>query len=922
MKILIVDCYESTKKGRQAYNAYFRTLEAAIKASGPFSAEISLVHRELTNVGDHVLDWETEALNEDAKSRASKFDSIDIICVAGDMQTCPWDPRYMKVVTLIHMANLVKKPVLGLGSGAFASVYACATNGARFHMLNEPYGLPYNKLATFPRYSKGTKAFPSGWLNNETGDVFTYSEEYKLWKPVCNVGMFRIATAGKPTPIAPGMSAPKHMGKDDRSLTEEQDPSALYIDDRETSTHIRNAFIQNRFLTGLMSQNFIACELPNWHLNGDGALPTTKGIFVMAENKMGPVILGKGSNHLYLACEINQGKSYDTMRHIMTNYVGAVVADVRAEEQPADSLVLYLFGDSAGRGSSYDSTLSSAGDMAPTLTATAVASSLPGGPTRVAMPVFELFFKDKDEMAAVNLPPGALSGNKKSSSKGGKTKKQMRHPLMSRRKRLDALFKMTGNEDMSGKMKRVLAESEARDPYGYDKDGDAAAGASFLHEMSEGYTSDPNSQSKVAGNLRQQRDAYRRQVEMEERNNEAAQRRWARKQRREEKLKAKGMNMAAHPLEEFSDSMSLTSLTSDDYSIGGELVKVGDRVMRIERQDDNRGTFGERTLSTMAIKSKDPPPDLIPNVAEPLSKGPSDWIKLQAKMMDDEDERKRLHNDKTRVVDWANENSKLQDRNPSSGNVKFSSIEAQYREHRKQLTYEPPDSPDRMKRDGREMRMLKQRSQGVMERPGTAPNAHRPIKPSTAPRDANNNRAGTAPGMQRPNKVAGHPTRKLFSRGSQAGPSKGNAPQRPLSGSSLTAKHIPRPKTTPGAVRLASGKRRPFNNATKFAEMHVKDEEGPYLGRYTEPYMTPYEQDAAYIRKNKDKWSGGHFRLAFGQGKGLPLRKDGLIGGDGMYPEKCKDGSAEHVKGVDWLLVRRVNKDKQIAGAWRPGTSH
>jgi len=138
MKILVVDGYNEGKRGRQAFNAFLRTLESAIKSSGSFKQDISMVHRNLINVGDYVLDWENEHLTDEAKIRASKFDTLDIICFGGDMQTCPWDPRCMQVVMLLHMAALCDKPVLGIGA-----VWAALLQAAVIPTVQQGYqGLP------------------------------------------------------------------------------------------------------------------------------------------------------------------------------------------------------------------------------------------------------------------------------------------------------------------------------------------------------------------------------------------------------------------------------------------------------------------------------------------------------------------------------------------------------------------------------------------------------------------------------------------------------------------------------------------------------------------------------------------------------------------------------------------------------------
>jgi hypothetical protein len=529
------------------------------------------------------------------------------------------------------------------------------------------------------------------------------------------------------------------------------------------------------------------------------------------------------------------------------------------------------------------------------------------------MPVFELFFQNKDESAPLNL-----ARSKTGTIEGQKTKKQTRHPLMSRRKRLDKLFKATGNSDMSGQIKKVLAEDAARDPYGYSG-GDAAVGAALTRDMNQGYESDPNSQSKVAGNLRKQREAYAAQVELEKRNAAAEEKAWKNKNRAERHAaKAKSKQAArgeteeeVHPLDEYNDSMSMSNEGSVEQA--GELVKVGDRVVRVTRDPTCMITddlvFAEMTphgsLSNRAQKSNAPHPTMVPEMAKPLTVGPNDWKKLQAKLQDDWDEKARLHNDKTRVMNWAKENEKLgggAGRAKSAGTpggVNFSAVEKEYRLQRGKHTYEAPDSPNRMIRDSAEMRMFKQLSLGMIDRPGTAP-LNRPVPPTAS-------RPGT-----------GTSGRQQLAKSGGGGPIAARRPnsQGAINTSSLTATGIPRPKTSTGAVRLNSGARKPFNNAKKFADLQEKEAAGPYQGQYTETYMTPYEQEAAYIRKNKDKWSGGHFRLFFGEGKGLPLRKEGLIGGDGKFPDKVKDGSAEHIKGVDWLLVRRVDKAKQVGGAW------
>jgi hypothetical protein len=153
--------------------------------------EYRLIIRKMNDLSDFVCDWEYDILNESSKAIFRSFDKLDLICISGDMKACPWDPVYSQVITLQHMANFCNKPVLSCGSGAYSSIYTAATQGRKFHILNGPDGDSIEKLPTFPRYSKGIGAYPSGWLDNTTGDLYSYDYHANVWRPVCNIGVSR-----------------------------------------------------------------------------------------------------------------------------------------------------------------------------------------------------------------------------------------------------------------------------------------------------------------------------------------------------------------------------------------------------------------------------------------------------------------------------------------------------------------------------------------------------------------------------------------------------------------------------------------------------------------------------------------------------------------------------------------------------------
>ena len=217
MQALVVDAYET----RAGFNSFHRTFTSALLDSSEYEHDIII--RRLDDLGDYVCDWEHDILNENAKGVIQKFDKVDLVCIGGDMHICPWDPQFTQIITLLHMCNFIKKPILACGSGALGAIYATSTQGARFYILNGPNGETIERLPTFPRYSKGTGAYPSGWLDNETGDLYTYEPFTMMWKPTCNIGVYRIASSGKPSSPRFRPSS-KKFSREDHMLAMDQTP--------------------------------------------------------------------------------------------------------------------------------------------------------------------------------------------------------------------------------------------------------------------------------------------------------------------------------------------------------------------------------------------------------------------------------------------------------------------------------------------------------------------------------------------------------------------------------------------------------------------------------------------------------------------------------------------------------------------------
>jgi len=253
----------------------------------------------------------------------------------------------MQVVTLIYMAFTARKPVLALGFGSLLSIYSISTQGGKFHVLNGmlfycrilskadcyfigPAGSrnPSKQLPKFDRYATEAGAYPSGWLDHGTGDIYCYKPDLKIWQPVCNVGIHRFPLKSPPfkpegiaaaenaskltafvefktslTFIAPTISTPTHpsIHTTQPAKKNKKPYSSAALDEKILS--IRKPMLQHPFLRGIeipLSQqqhSFAASPLtlllrtyPHWYINSDCALPINEGIHVLAEAKEGPVV--------------------------------------------------------------------------------------------------------------------------------------------------------------------------------------------------------------------------------------------------------------------------------------------------------------------------------------------------------------------------------------------------------------------------------------------------------------------------------------------------------------------------------------------------------------------------------------------------------------------------------------------------------
>eukprot|EP00602_Paraphysomonas_sp_CaronLab_P004901 CAMPEP_0185026638 /NCGR_PEP_ID=MMETSP1103-20130426/10977_1 /TAXON_ID=36769 /ORGANISM="Paraphysomonas bandaiensis, Strain Caron Lab Isolate" /LENGTH=696 /DNA_ID=CAMNT_0027560287 /DNA_START=242 /DNA_END=2332 /DNA_ORIENTATION=- len=399
--------------------------------------------RRLDNLGDIVLDWEHSVLSPDAQAISIAYDKIDVICVCGDMKILPWDPQCFQLITLIHMSHLLGTPVLTCGSGAYAAVYTVATQGARFQVLNHPTGDSLENLKKFPRYFKGTSAYPCGWLDNETGDMYSYDPSSRHWKAVCNIGIYRLASNGEPTP-ARFRPVAKKRGVEHR-LHQFQKPETP--GDRDCLLVIRNKFFHHFALKNCKAPAIVAVMMDGWHFNVDGGLPLKCGMEVLGDGPHGPMMFQLG-NSLHLAFAVDNSFSCEPARNIIREYLTYTFSRISEQGRLSIGLHDYIFVRNGG-GITDSAKLSQ--PMARPLNNLPVRSRVSGGPTRVDPPVIK--------MAVTPNPVVPIPGSPRKGANPVPQLKYVRKPKHSRHIRLHQVISQCYGEVQTNRLESIAAKT-------------------------------------------------------------------------------------------------------------------------------------------------------------------------------------------------------------------------------------------------------------------------------------------------------------------------------------------------------------------------------------------------------------------------------------------------------------------------------
>jgi hypothetical protein len=118
------------------------------------------------------------------------FDCLDFIFIDGDPNLLPWLNKCEKFALLFKMCKATNKCFFAAGIGLQMLVYYCATHFADLKIINGGgRGSNLKDIHTLDPAWVQNLSKNKVFLDNATGDYYTFRKDLNVWAPVGNAGL-------------------------------------------------------------------------------------------------------------------------------------------------------------------------------------------------------------------------------------------------------------------------------------------------------------------------------------------------------------------------------------------------------------------------------------------------------------------------------------------------------------------------------------------------------------------------------------------------------------------------------------------------------------------------------------------------------------------------------------------------------------
>ena len=192
MKVLVVDGFDSSARGRSQFNDFFRGVKYAFRET--CNAEVPLASglphqfdvEPLDQLFKYVYAYERNEYTDPAA--IALFDKVDCIFVDCDRRLMPWGKKTRALLLLLKTAFFTRKCVFAAGGAMQLVAFVLSTGGKRVRVLNGQSG---GKRSDMEKFTVPSIVGPDDvYLDSESGDFYGLAEQDGLyqWVPQGNVG--------------------------------------------------------------------------------------------------------------------------------------------------------------------------------------------------------------------------------------------------------------------------------------------------------------------------------------------------------------------------------------------------------------------------------------------------------------------------------------------------------------------------------------------------------------------------------------------------------------------------------------------------------------------------------------------------------------------------------------------------------------
>eukprot|EP00002_Diphylleia_rotans_P013028 TRINITY_DN2537_c0_g2_i4.p1 TRINITY_DN2537_c0_g2~~TRINITY_DN2537_c0_g2_i4.p1 ORF type:complete len:750 (-),score=103.34 TRINITY_DN2537_c0_g2_i4:441-2690(-) len=185
MRVLIIHAFGKTTNEAKRRDRFVSYVKEGFQQR--CSTEVTYEIRDYQHIDDYIYVLDDERFD---KSCLLQFDRLDFVFVDGSSKLHPWSPAAQKLCILLRMCYETGKCVYCVGFGALVLAYTVACSGEIYPIVNGhgrgDHLLDPERLKPPARGQEG-----ACYLDNATGDIFSYSTIEGKWISVANCGMHK-----------------------------------------------------------------------------------------------------------------------------------------------------------------------------------------------------------------------------------------------------------------------------------------------------------------------------------------------------------------------------------------------------------------------------------------------------------------------------------------------------------------------------------------------------------------------------------------------------------------------------------------------------------------------------------------------------------------------------------------------------------